>query len=788
MKKLNNHIALYATAALTVMASCVRESIIDEPRSIGKEEFITFFTNTIDTDNNSAAKNPPADTLGQFFNGACLYRKQSMMHRMPTKGQAIIHNSDLNDDIHLTAYMISEENDYSDFIFGAQATKRENNGSSWYATVNKYPLPNLDGSTLKYIAITPYEFVNGSVVKDEGYLYIDYTTPTDVSEQKDLMIGYSPQYTQMTIHPTLTMNHILSGIRFKMSGFFPDVTVSRISISGIYQTGTYEYDVEAQTGVWENYSGKQTYTVSTNTNYTYGSEGILNDNAHSGELFVLPQVCPAGSKLTIIGTTSDRIKYEKEYSLDGFELAEGVINEFNISIPSLFYIHVPNITVNTSEYEPTEPISFSKTYTTNIPNNPSPSDRDKFEISVIQDVSEIMTINGAPDNSIDVSVNYYNFTAESWNSTYYAQSEVATSNAGIINIMPNYMAGELSISGPEYIFVGTSDNMVDHVYATTSGYDLPIPSRYMTWTSSNSCIQVDEYGNLIGISNGVADISANLKFPRQIIGTRTLYYNQTKSLSGVMCISPMLTIGGRTLTPTYPATPIQSLTSLRSTTTPAVYTTTTTVADNEWLVSPMRVGLSPITQTISFYMATSGYIILELNSDNNGTTALAVSTIGNNSTTPGSETATQIIGRDNCFKTNYLVYSCTAGNHCIKITAEGSQPQIHSKIAKLAPDNGDIRSLNTYTVISRDTWEIVECPSWIKASTTSGGVISTEMTPTSVVIVAENNTTGLRREGVITFHTTDGSDLTKSINVSQLGFMKIDFTDPVDDGYITIEF
>ncbi|EHO73497.1 hypothetical protein HMPREF9140_00419 [Prevotella micans F0438] len=162
-----------------------------------------------------------------------------------------------------------------------------------------------DESTLQFYAVYPY--IDGSnpnlqlVQPLAGELpSIDFTTPTDIANQIDLMTASTQDITYTStgggshVVP-LTFYHSLTAIRFGVgSNLSWAKTIKSVEFQGVYSKG--RYDIKTKT--WSNQSATQNYKLDNIGVST--SEAINNVILKDGHTFLMiPQILPAGAKIVV---------------------------------------------------------------------------------------------------------------------------------------------------------------------------------------------------------------------------------------------------------------------------------------------------------------------------------------------------------------------------------------------------------------------------------------------------------------------------------------------------------
>lgn len=760
-------ILLYASACIT-LSSC--SDVLESAQGIQFEDkgYIRFFTEVInDAPATKSAAPNRIDSLG-IVNGECGLYRYSVGRQpsapTPTKGTPINSASELTSDLYLNAYYIDEEEGTLNYITGEKTVRR----SGIYQTVNKYGFPLTDsGSHVNYIAAYPYELFKSHIQNHDRYFTFDYDYFDDM-EETDLMVGVGGPYTSSAQTPSLSFNHILSSVKFVGGGNHPsNMHISKVGLTGIYDTGSYFFDAINKIGYWDALSTTyphrdiDVYCFNINIGCDYGDRRDFSD-----ELFILPQTCPEDSYIYLEGDC-DGEPFDLVFSLEGMRFEPGVAYEFRMNAPSLYYLTVGDMEL---KFAPAYgPYIVSSQYLTNIPSSFFSSEslvvNQSGDTDLIK-ITEVLQHSDGTDGQVRASVDYYNFTSLPWVMNYTLVANGIESNTGSIVVSPHDTPyAEFLVNFPEYIFIGQTKQLSCEYNA------LAVPQRYLNfWRYSGTSIEVSETGLLTGLDNGITDVSVDFYFPNS-------EGNEYHSTGSVKCFRPVLESDKEKVS--VDAKPDAALTNVASTVNSNG--TLLNVSDNEFIVtSRMFRAEGTMTQTITFQMPQAGLLMLEVSSGDTGVdNVLQVSKISN-TLIPLSDVATSFIGAETREK-HVLAYYCTAGPHSLKISATGMDKcRIESKIY--------YKKSAMCTITSRDSWQVEDKPDWVLISPEAGGAPNISPTITPCCISAVDNETSVQKSGYITFKTTDGSNLTTKVLVSQSSSGGISIGDSTDGGDIFIDF
>lgn len=172
------------------------------------------------------------------------------------------------------------------------------------------------GGTKKatFFAYAPYNS-SATLTSDTGAPKITYTVPSDIAQQRDLLVAKSIENISCDGNSTVALDfkHALSAIKF-VKGDTPGYKeIKGIQISGVYNQGTLNMNSQS----WENTSGSDTYSIST-----------IDENT---VCFLMPQSVPSGAKLSVT-LTNGGTEHTFEAGLDGTLWQAGHQYTYSLSI------------------------------------------------------------------------------------------------------------------------------------------------------------------------------------------------------------------------------------------------------------------------------------------------------------------------------------------------------------------------------------------------------------------------------------------------------------------------
>lgn len=191
------------------------------------------------------------------------------------------------------------------------------------------------GGTKKatFFAYAPYDS-NVALTSNKGTPKITYTVPSEIANQRDLLVAKSDENISCDGNSTVALNfqHALSAIKF-VKGDTPGYKdIKEIRISGVKNQGTLNMNSQS----WENTSGSATYSIST-----------IDENT---VCFLMPQSVPSGAKLNVT-LTNGGTEHTFEADLDGTSWEAGHQYTYKLSVNKVtgtFKFEVTQSTENVS--------------------------------------------------------------------------------------------------------------------------------------------------------------------------------------------------------------------------------------------------------------------------------------------------------------------------------------------------------------------------------------------------------------------------------------------------------
>lgn len=161
-------------------------------------------------------------------------------------------------------------------------------------------LPWPGSGNIRFFAYAPYGGATHSAADHKGSPTITFTVNTDPEKQVDLMTTATAEVSgsnKSTVE--LHFKHALTGILFKAKDGMLSGTVNKITISGVYGSGTSIIGSNDWTHTSDTYEYvlNGPFTVgSADNNYIQSPEALTDKNK---TLFLLPQTLPTGAKIAV---------------------------------------------------------------------------------------------------------------------------------------------------------------------------------------------------------------------------------------------------------------------------------------------------------------------------------------------------------------------------------------------------------------------------------------------------------------------------------------------------------
>lgn len=205
-------------------------------------------------------------------------------------------------------------------------------------------------SSYKFYAVSPVSNSDEGISIGSDGTYdnvptITYTPPADVRYQPDVLFA-SQETTTGSGSVPLTFRHITTAIRFAVDDLPVGTTITRITLSGITSTGSYN-------GSWTQGTGTASYAVEPGFTWDGDSKNIY---ITSEVMFLIPQTLPDGATITVNLTTKDGQQHTLTGSLAGRTWTQGTTVTYKISSSAIkeHYVFSADVTNNAIKNFPHE--------------------------------------------------------------------------------------------------------------------------------------------------------------------------------------------------------------------------------------------------------------------------------------------------------------------------------------------------------------------------------------------------------------------------------------------------
>ena len=175
----------------------------------------------------------------------------------------------------------------------------------------------------------------------DGNPKINYTVPTAVGEQKDIIASDSEVAKNYNQYIPLMFKHVLTGVRFKV-GF--DCVVKSLRVEGVYGEGVYELG-----NTWSGQKNATDFELIKEGTKSYSAGTMLTEGDNI--LMMIPQLLPEGAKVVFEYDGGKR-----EVSLEGLKWEPGKLITYTINAeeekPEYIYfdLNAGNVTITPTSY------------------------------------------------------------------------------------------------------------------------------------------------------------------------------------------------------------------------------------------------------------------------------------------------------------------------------------------------------------------------------------------------------------------------------------------------------
>ena len=260
---------------------------------------------------------------------------------------------------------------YNDFKVVAAVKENGNVGSQYYmndvatktgtnwvpSKVYYWPGSNRQ---LRFLAWAPTDAVFQSVPNSPNATTLQYTTPAEAKNQRDLVAAAtdfidSPANNGTCTPVSLNFKHLCTAVIIKTGETMTAGTIKSVSLKGVKNSGTYDMVNSA----WTLTDSKADFTISPNQATTSTTPNGTDLNAGESTFMLLPQTLGADSKLEV--EFHDNISGKDRIltaSLNGAEWPMGKTVTYRLSITPEYELNIDNVSEIVDAHYVIEPIKI----------------------------------------------------------------------------------------------------------------------------------------------------------------------------------------------------------------------------------------------------------------------------------------------------------------------------------------------------------------------------------------------------------------------------------------------
>ena len=337
------HSGLLFLGGLLLFAACTKEVAIPEPVTQSDCKALSFAVGVCDDAPSPTVEIDSVGTKG--FTGAYFIRTNGEDISQPATKAAPVENLTTYGAFALYGYIYDSWSSACkpNFMFGEKVQY----ASSEWKTVSAFNT-HLGDRGLRFYGYAPYGASGVSVASSvAGPLAFNYTVPTSVADQNDLLVGASPEYTGEMKNLSIAFGHCLSAVTFKTGTETVNGTIKSISLKGIYSKGKYTYG-----SGWSSLSSASNFTFSSNVSVAEGSSKNITSGAST--MMLLPQTVPSGATIEVV-IESDGKTHTLSASIAGDKWTEGKKCVYSLSFDSIagmkISLDVTSLTLDWGQYK-----------------------------------------------------------------------------------------------------------------------------------------------------------------------------------------------------------------------------------------------------------------------------------------------------------------------------------------------------------------------------------------------------------------------------------------------------
>lgn len=211
---------------------------------------------------------------------------------------------------------------------------------------------------LRFLAWAPTDAVFQSVPNSPNTTTLQYTTPAEAKNQRDLVAAAtdfidSPTNNGTCTPVSLNFKHLCTAVIIKTGATMTEGTIKSVSLKGVKNSGTYDMVNSA----WTLTDSKADFTISPNQATTSTTPNGTDLNAGESTFMLLPQTLGADSKLEV--EFHDNISGKDRTltaSLNGAEWPMGKTVTYRLSITPEYELNIENTSEMLDAHYIVEPI------------------------------------------------------------------------------------------------------------------------------------------------------------------------------------------------------------------------------------------------------------------------------------------------------------------------------------------------------------------------------------------------------------------------------------------------
>ena len=202
----------------------------------------------------------------------------------------------------------------------------------WCPTAEyRWPLAE---NNIRFFAYAPHNTA-GVILPEQDHIgtpEINYTVPSDVAKQKDILATSTDGFKGGSKHEpvALTFKHILTSIKFVSGDAIHPGTITRIALKGVHASGSYTFEMDN----WDLDENTSDFTYSFNKKVDGTPDVEITPEAAT--FMMLPQKLPEGAEIEVVFADKlSNVKQTLSASIAGSEWPAGKTIEYRISTQSI---------------------------------------------------------------------------------------------------------------------------------------------------------------------------------------------------------------------------------------------------------------------------------------------------------------------------------------------------------------------------------------------------------------------------------------------------------------------